>query len=253
MAPLTRVVVLYGGRSAEHDISCISARFVVAQLDPARYEVVPLGITHEGRWVDVGRLVAETDDADGALPSPDRAERRDLIDVGARLGSDGDRATVVFPLLHGPMGEDGTVQGLFEVAGVPYVGAGVLASALCMDKAAAKEVLAQHGVAQGRWLSRRVDLADDDFYDRSEADLGYPMFVKPANLGSSIGISKVADRLELEAPCPWRPPTTTRWSSRPPLRGGRSRWPCSATSRHGRHSPGRSSRPTASTTTRRSI
>jgi D-alanine-D-alanine ligase len=193
------VVVLYGGRSAEHDISCISARFVLTQLEPSRYDVVPVGITHDGRWVDARRLVAGTPDTEGALPSPDRAEPADSIAVGALPEAEGEQETVVFPLLHGPMGEDGTVQGLFEVAGVPYVGAGVLASALCMDKTAAKEVLAHHGVPQGRWLARRVDLVDAGFCDRVEADLGYPMFVKPANLGSSIGITKAHRRGELEA------------------------------------------------------
>lgn len=199
MAPPIRVVVLYGGRSAEHDISCISARFVLSQLEPSRYDVVPVGITHDGRWVDARRLVAGMPDTDAALPSPDRAEPADAIAVGALPGADGEQETVVFPLLHGPMGEDGTVQGLFEVAGVPYVGAGVLASALCMDKTAAKEVLAQHGVPQGRWLARRVDLVNAAFCDRVEVDLGYPMFVKPANLGSSIGITKAHTRAELEA------------------------------------------------------
>jgi D-alanine-D-alanine ligase len=197
VAPQTRVVVLYGGRSAEHDISCISARFVLSQLDPARYEVVPIGITHDGRWIDARALVAAMGEGDGALPSPDGADPHDELAVGA-LGGEG-RESVVFPLLHGPMGEDGTIQGLFEVAGVPYVGAGVLASALCMDKAAAKEVLAHHGVAQGRWLTRRVDLADASFVEQAERQLGYPMFVKPANLGSSIGITRATDRAGLEA------------------------------------------------------
>jgi D-alanine-D-alanine ligase len=192
------VVVLYGGRSAEHDISCISARFVISELDPARYDVVPVGITHEGRWVDARRLVAECAESDAALPSPDLAEEGDVLAVGSLLVDDEARAPVVFPLLHGTMGEDGTVQGLLEVAGVPYVGAGVLASALCMDKAAAKEVLAHHGVPQGRWLARRLDLIDAELYERAEADLGYPIFVKPANLGSSIGISRATDRGGLE-------------------------------------------------------
>jgi D-alanine-D-alanine ligase len=193
------VVVLYGGRSAEHDISCISARFVISQLDPRRYEVVPVGITHEGRWVDARRLVEGTAEGDGALPSPDVAEASEVLALGTLLATDDDRVTVVFPLLHGTMGEDGTVQGMLEVARLPYVGAGVLASALCMDKAAAKEVLAHHGVPQGRWLSRRLDVVTPGFLDRAEADLGYPIFVKPANLGSSIGITRATDRAGLEA------------------------------------------------------
>ncbi len=198
MAPPTRVVVLYGGRSAEHDISCISARFVISEFDPRRYEVVPVGITHEGRWVDARRLVEGTAEGDGALPSPDLAPAGDQLGVGALLEAGDERETVVFPLLHGTMGEDGTVQGMLEVLRLPYVGAGVLASALCMDKAAAKEVLDHHGVPQGRWLTRRLVLVAPAFLDRAGADLGYPIFVKPANLGSSIGITRVTDRAGLE-------------------------------------------------------
>jgi D-alanine-D-alanine ligase len=198
VAPPSRVVVLYGGRSAEHDISCISARFVISELDPRRYEVVPVGITHEGRWVDARRLIAECAEGDGALPSPDLAEETDVLPIGTHLEGDDGRESVVFPLLHGTAGEDGTVQGMLEVAGVPYVGAGVLASALCMDKAVAKEVLAHHGIPQVRWLARRLDLIDTELYDRAETELGYPVFVKPANLGSSIGITRATDRSELE-------------------------------------------------------
>ncbi len=198
MAPPTRVVVLYGGRSVEHDISCISARFVISELDPQRYEVVPVGITREGRWVDARRLVEGIAEGDGTLPSPDLAPAGDRREVGALLEAGDGRETVVFPLLHGTMGEDGTVQGLLEVLRLPYVGAGVLASALCMDKAAAKEVLDHHGVPQGRWLTRRLDLVTPAFLESAGADLGYPIFVKPANLGSSIGITRVTDRAGLE-------------------------------------------------------
>ena len=194
------MVVLFGGRSAEHDISCLSARHVVSGLDPERYEVVPVGITRDGRWVDARQLVLDAPSKVGALPSPDLAPETDVLasagfeHVGATAGP-----TVVFPLLHGPMGEDGTVQGLLEVAQLPYVGAGVLASAVCMDKATAKEILAFHGIPQGRWRSaRRADVAPS-FLDEVASSFGYPIFVKPANLGSSIGISRATDRRELEA------------------------------------------------------
>jgi len=194
------VVVLFGVRSAEHDISCISARYVLASLDRRRYEVVPVGITHEGRWVDARRLVDEAGHKGLALPSPDLASEDDVLPAPGfeHLGA-GPATTVVFPLLHGTKGEDGTVQGFLEVAGLPYVGAGVLASALCMDKSVAKEVLAFHGVPQTPWLSRRRDEVTDAFLDEAGADLGYPLFVKPANMGSSIGVSRAKDRTELAA------------------------------------------------------
>lgn len=193
-------MVLFGGRSAEHDISCISARHVVSALDPERYEVVPVGITRDGRWVDARRLVLDAGPATAALPSPDLAASGDVLPAAGfpqALGEPGQ--TVVFPLVHGPMGEDGTVQGLLEVAQLPYVGAGVLASAACMDKGAAKEILQFHGIPQGRWRSARLDEVAPPFLDEAESSLGYPIFVKPANLGSSIGISRAGDRGELAA------------------------------------------------------
>jgi D-alanine-D-alanine ligase len=198
MPARTRLVVIFGGRSAEHDVSCLSARHVVSALDPERYEVVPVGITRDGRWVDARRIVLDAGTTTEALPSPDLAPERDMLPAGVQGISGPAALTVVFPLVHGPMGEDGTIQGLLEVAGLPYVGAGVLASALCMDKSAAKEVLHFHGIPQARWRTARVDEISPDFLDGVESDLGYPMFVKPANLGSSIGISRAADRGELK-------------------------------------------------------
>lgn len=194
MATRTRLVVLFGGRSAEHDISCVSACHVVGALDPDRYEVVPVGIARDGRWVDARRASLEGS-ASGALPSPDLAGEAEVLPVAGLAhvaGAPGH--TVVFPLVHGPMGEDGTVQGLLEVAQLPYVGAGVLASALCMDKAAAKEVLGYHGIPQAPWRSARAGEVTGAVLDEAAAALGFPMFVKPANLGSSIGISRVPDR-----------------------------------------------------------
>jgi D-alanine-D-alanine ligase len=193
-------VVLFGGCSAEHDISCISARHVLTALDAERYEVVPVGITRDGRWVDARRLVLDAGPATGALPSPDLASDDDVLPAAGFPHALGELdQTVVFPLVHGPMGEDGTIQGLLEVAQLPYVGAGVLASAVCMDKGAAKEILQFHGIPQGRWRSARLDQLVPPFLDEVESSLGYPIFVKPANLGSSIGISRADDRGELEA------------------------------------------------------
>ena len=182
LPPRVRLVVLFGGRSAEHDVSCISAASVLAAVDPSRYDVVPVGITLDGRWLHAGEAAARSGPATPSLPvaGPE-------VDPLAALATTGPEPVVVLPLLHGPMGEDGTVQGLLEVAGVPYVGAGVLGSAACMDKAFAKEVLARHGLPQVRWLTIRDRPADAA---EVEARLGWPVFVKPANLGSSIGVTK---------------------------------------------------------------
>jgi len=173
-----RVAVLAGGRSSEHDISLASARSVLAALDPERYEAVQLAIGRDGRWElgtgDAG-TVAET------LPVPAKS-------APAALGA----VDVVLPILHGPFGEDGTVQGLLELADVPYVGPGVLASALCMDKDVFKQVM----VAQGIPVARHVALRPGDSV---ENPFGYPVFVKPARLGSSVGISKVREEVKLEA------------------------------------------------------
>src|ERR671938_1919402 len=176
MAKRVRVAVLAGGRSSEHDISLASARSVLESLDPERYDVVTVAIGRDGRW-ELGAgdgSVAET------LPVP-------AANAPATLGS----VDVVLPILHGPFGEDGTVQGLLELAGVPYVGAGVAASALCMDKDLFKAVMRARGVP----VTRNVTLREGDAI---ENPFGYPVFVKPARLGSSVGISKVREANELE-------------------------------------------------------
>jgi D-alanine-D-alanine ligase len=180
-----RLVLLFGGRSAEHEVSCVTAASVLGAADRTRYDVVPVGIDPDGCWVRAEEALDRLSPVGPAI-DPFEAVRGD--------------GTVVFPLLHGPLGEDGTVQGLLEVAGVPYVGCGVLASALAMDKAAAKEVLAHAGIPQVRWLAHR-DTGDEHgragLADRIDAELGWPVFVKPANMGSSVGVSKVAGRLQL--------------------------------------------------------
>jgi D-alanine-D-alanine ligase len=192
------LLVLFGGRSAEHDVSCVTASHVLAAADPARYDVRPVGITREGRWV-----VAE-DAADAlaagrkALPAAVRAEGPELDPLPA-LVAEGGEQLVVFPLLHGPMGEDGTVQGLLELAGVPYVGSGVLGSALSMDKAKAKEVVAHRGIPQARHVALRVTDLSDETSARLLDELGAPVFVKPANMGSSIGVSKAGDPAAVQA------------------------------------------------------
>src|SRR3954447_14734279 len=165
--PRIRLVVLFGGRSAEHEVSCISARHVLEAADRSRYDVTPIGITREGRWLDAGSAVDALTAGATALPSPDDSDGAELDPLPAILPAGQQPETVVvFPLLHGPMGEDGTVQGLLDLAGVPYVGAGVLGSSLCMDKGAAKDVLAARGIPQGRWLAARQPDVTDAFIDR---------------------------------------------------------------------------------------
>jgi D-alanine-D-alanine ligase len=184
----TRLVVLFGGRSAEHDVSCTSAAQLLGAIDRDRFEVRPVGITRDGEWVDARQLLE--------LPDPDR-----LVAIGpatAPIEALGGGDTVVFPMLHGPLGEDGTVQGLLELAGVPYVGSGVLGSALAMDKAMAKHVLAGLGLPQPAWRAVQEHERSTSVLDGVGDALGFPLFVKPANLGSSVGISKVRDRNDLD-------------------------------------------------------
>ena len=185
-----RLVVLYGGQSAEHEVSLVTARHVLAATDPDRYDIRPVAITPDGRWVfaeDTARALAAGPEA---LPEALPAEGPEIAPMAAVAPEPGEEV-VVFPLLHGPFGEDGTVQGLLELADVPYVGCGVLASALAMDKAKAKEVAAFHGLPQARWHTvHERDLADPGLGARLADELGLPLFVKPANMGSSVGVTK---------------------------------------------------------------
>lgn len=204
-----RVGVLFGGRSSEHEVSLASARNVMEALGLAGYTVVPIGITPHGRWLTSGNPMAlltaphgaETNGSNGSngaigttdswalLPRSGKPDALPVIDV-------------IFPVLHGPYGEDGTVQGLLEMANLPYVGCGVLASSLAMDKAVAKNIFALEGLPQAdhrvvlrpRWENERQAVLD-----WLETNLAYPLFVKPANLGSSVGISKTRNRDELAA------------------------------------------------------
>ncbi len=201
----TRLVVLFGGRSAEHEVSCTTAVSVLRAVDPARYDVDPIGITREGQWVravDALRVLAE--DGPTALPPALEAGGPE-VDVFETITPPADgAAVVVFPLLHGPFGEDGTVQGLCELAGVPYVGSGVLGSAACMDKDTTKRLLMAAGLTVARWLAVRDDQVDSadklaDLCRRAADELGWPMFVKPAALGSSVGVTRVTEEPALAA------------------------------------------------------
>jgi len=194
-----RLVVLFGGVSAEHEVSCESAANVLAAVDPERYDLVPVGVTREGQWVLSESAAKALAGGPAALPASLTAEGPALDPLPTVLPQAVGDQVVVLPLIHGPLGEDGTVQGLLELADVAYVGAGVLGSALCMDKAMAKVVCAAAGLPQARHLAARDLDSGPAFVDRVEAELGFPVFVKPANLGSSVGISKAHDPDELRA------------------------------------------------------
>ncbi len=195
MAPKRRVLLLYGGRSAEHDVSRVTAVAVARALDPARYDVVPVAITTDGRWLLAESAQRAIDAGPAALPSAFAVDGDVAPAVGA-LDVD-----VVLPLLHGPYGEDGTVQGLLELADLPYVGSGVVGSAVAMDKVMMKRAFASAGLPYARTVEFRDGHDRAALADAVERELGYPCFVKPANLGSSVGVSKVADRAELDAAC----------------------------------------------------
>lgn len=197
-----RLIVVFGGRSAEHEVSCISARHVLAAIDTSHYDVGVVGIRRDGTWVRAVEaesiLAGDADDLPESLDADGPA-----IDPMAMLAAESRSAVgtgpVVFPVLHGPFGEDGTIQGLLEMAGIAYVGTGVLGSALAMDKAAAKEIFAACGIPQARWRALHVDDLgagiDEELIDR----LGCPVFVKPANMGSSVGVSRADSAAEIRA------------------------------------------------------
>jgi D-alanine-D-alanine ligase len=200
-----RLLVLYGGRSAEHEISCISAMHVVKAVDPGRYELRLVGITTAGEWVEAPPAIGPPEEGNAlGLPSPDSIARGGggtsaIERVGtASASSTDEEPLVVLPLLHGPMGEDGTVQGMLEIAGVPYCGPGVAGSAAAMDKGLAKALLAAAGVPQARHIFLREGDIHESLVTRIERELGWPVFVKPANMGSSIGITRVKDPGGLE-------------------------------------------------------
>ncbi len=187
-------MVLFGGRSAEHDVSRVTARHVLAAADPERYDLDPVGISRDGTWHRAEAARAALADPT-TLPDALGIEGPAVDPFSVLVGDD----VCVLPLLHGPMGEDGTVQGLLEVADVPYVGSGVLGSSVAMDKTMAKHLARAAGIEQTRWRElHRDEVVDvpaaDAVLDAVVDELGFPMFVKPANMGSSIGVSRADDR-----------------------------------------------------------
>lgn len=208
MTKKIRIGVIYGGRSGEHEVSLRSARAVIEAIDTEKFEVIPVAITKEGRWLspkESASLLPESAQLKLAKYEKGGSEVGKVLVVdpssGGLLrqegkGSGGQRLDVVFPVLHGTYGEDGTIQGLLEMAGIPYVGCGVLASSTGMDKVAMK-ILFQHAglpVCKYEWFLRREWEANpSEIRQRLEREIGYPCFVKPANLGSSVGVSRADD------------------------------------------------------------
>lgn len=199
-----RVAVLYGGRSGEHRISLQSAASVLMHLDPEKFVPVPVGIDEQGRWhVNSLSLIEKNtsvlpifhDTPSVVLPPfPSGNDASQLIPFGSAVEQEKYSIDVVFPVVHGPLCEDGTLQGLFELAGIAYVGSGVLASAVAMDKEVAKRLVQQAGVPVVPWISFRKEHWENkraEYVEKIRKEIGYPCFVKPANLGSSVGIHKV--------------------------------------------------------------
>ena len=214
-----RIGVIFGGRSAEHDVSLRSAQTVMGALAAAGHQIVPLGVTREGQWLTSGdpMLALQAQSPLFALSAGSGHARGSVVDAVEELALQAQQQSgaavipangwageldVIFPVLHGPMGEDGTVQGLFELAGLPYVGAGVMSSAVGMDKSISKQLMAQAGIPQTPWLTilrKEWERFPEQLSEDVTRELGYPCFVKPANMGSSIGVSKVHDASELDA------------------------------------------------------
>lgn len=199
-----KIGVLFGGRSTEHEVSLVSAASVIEALDKDKYEIIPIGITPQGKWLsssDALRLLKDRRPLDNVpekilLPDPSRKSLVMLTD-----GTETASLDVIFPVLHGTFGEDGTIQGLLELADIPYVGAGVLGSAVGMDKVIAKQLFRQQGLpvtADVWFVWKQYQKQQREIVAAVEKKLGYPCFVKPANLGSSVGISKVRDRKGLQ-------------------------------------------------------
>ena len=202
-----RVLLLFGGRSAEHDVSRVSAVAAAISLDPTRYEVLPVAINRSGEWLlatetqkflDGPReIVPESFIVEGIkVTGPSVPGQNKLVFAEPTADNSNLSFDVVLPLLHGPFGEDGTIQGLLELADVPYVGSGVVGSAVAMDKVIMKRAFVAEGLPVPKWLPFRDGQDKAEILAQCESRLGYPMFVKPANLGSSVGISKVLNPKE---------------------------------------------------------
>jgi D-alanine-D-alanine ligase len=193
------LVVIFGGQSAEHDVSCVTASHVLRAADPQKYRTIPVAISRQGQWslpsfAELPHGGIDPKELPSRLEAAGTPTSQSVVALTSHSGP-----TVVLPLVHGPLGEDGTLQGLLEMAGVAYVGSGVMASAIAMDKAMAKTVFAQAGIPQCKFVSLRDDSATPTALSSIAETLGFPIFVKPANMGSSVGVSKANNIDELSA------------------------------------------------------
>lgn len=202
---MTKLGILFGGRSGEHEISLMSAASVINAIDKSRFKVIPIGITREGKWLFYDGPIEKIEDGSWQAEA-ETALESDPKKYGITIMGTGDRSLkelidFALPVLHGPYGEDGTVQGLLETIDIPYAGCGVTGSALAMDKILAKEVFSSANLPQGPYLAvmrEEFECKQDAIIKEIEEAFPYPMFVKPANLGSSVGISKAKDALSLK-------------------------------------------------------
>ena len=204
---MKKALIIFGGASSEHFVSCVSASYVISNIPTDKYDVVTVGITRDGEWYlyegDVSLLPEDKWLTSGkctkAVLSPDRKDKSLIVfrdDKVEKIKID-----VAFPVLHGKNGEDGTIQSLFELSGIPYVGSDCCSSACCMDKAITNTLADSAEICQAKWLScikEEYNDIKDEFLKKAEDYLGYPIFVKPANAGSSVGVSKAVDRASLE-------------------------------------------------------
>lgn len=206
MGDKKRIAIVFGGQSSEHEVSRFSAEAVLRNIDREKFDVAMIGITKDGRWLSYDGPVELIGTGEWqALAETGQKSNQPLLSAGAAMVAaekDNRNIDVVFPVLHGCNGEDGTIQGLFEMAGIPYVGCGVLGSALGMDKAYAKIIFEKEGIPQGKYLvfsRKQIAREMEQILTKVEGVLTYPCFVKPSNAGSSVGVSKAHDRSELEA------------------------------------------------------
>ena len=204
---MKKALIIFGGASSEHFVSCVSAAYVISNIPTDKYDVVTVGITRDGEWYlyegDVSFLPEDKWLENGkitkAVLSPDRKDKSLIVFRDGK--AEKIKIDVAFPVLHGKNGEDGTIQGLFELSGIPYVGSDCCSSACCMDKAITNTLADSAEIAQAKWLScikEEYQSIKDGFLKKAEDYLGYPIFVKPANAGSSVGVSKAVDRASLE-------------------------------------------------------
>lgn len=204
MGDKKRIAVIFGGQSSEHEVSRFSAESVIRNIDTGKFDVAMIGITKEGRWLAYDGPTALIGTGEWQTLAESRQQSgQALLTAGSAIAEaekDNKKIDVIFPILHGTNGEDGTIQGLFELAGIPYVGCGVLGSALCMDKAYAKLIFEKEGLQQGKYLvysRKNMNHGLDAMISEVERTLDYPCFVKPSNAGSSVGVSKAYSRGEL--------------------------------------------------------